>query len=181
MKKCVSAFLVLLLMSGICAAAGMPEFSADSVMKAKGKVMESKIYISKDKIRTEASGMINIVRTDKNISWSLMPGQKMYMEPKFSPDKNVGTSDKMPGEYSRVKLGKESVNGITCAKYKVSYKTNGKKEESYQWMSDDGIPMKTAAIDGSWSTEYKNVKKGKIDPALFELPKGYKKFSMPTF
>jgi hypothetical protein len=41
--------------------------------------------------------------------------------------------------------------------------------------------VKTAATDGSWWSEFKNIKTMPQDPALFEIPSGYKKmsFSMP--
>jgi hypothetical protein len=43
-----------------------------------------------------------------------------------------------------------------------------------------GIPLKTASVNGDWWFEYKNIRTGRQDPALFELPAGYKKFAMPS-
>jgi hypothetical protein len=39
------------------------------------------------------------------------------------------------------------------------------------------IPIKTAAEDGSWSMEYKNIQAGKQPDSLFEVPEGFTKFS----
>jgi len=181
MKKTILVSLFLVATIALyCVAAGMPEFSADMIVKTKSNTMLSKIYFSNNKIRTETDKSIGIIRMDKNVMWTLMPAQKMYMESKFDPQKAPVTTEKVPGEVSRVKLGNEKINGVACTKYKVTYKDNKKTTQSYQWMSSDNIPMKTAAIDGSWSTEYKNLKKGKVDPSLFEVPKGYSKFSMPA-
>jgi hypothetical protein len=54
----------------------------------------------------------------------------------------------------------------------------------YQWISSDiEMPVKTAAINGKWSMELKNIKTGSQPDHLFDMPKGYKKFSykMPSF
>jgi hypothetical protein len=58
---------------------------------------------------------------------------------------------------------------------------NKEKTAVYQWFLDENeFPVKTAAIDNSWSHEYKNIKQGKQPEELFEVPAGYKKFSMPA-
>ena len=41
------------------------------------------------------------------------------------------------------------------------------------------MPVKTAAVDGSWSQELKNIKMGSQSDSLFELPAGYQKMQMP--
>jgi hypothetical protein len=45
--------------------------------------------------------------------------------------------------------------------------------------TDINFPIKMAAIDGSWSIEYKNIKTLAADN-LFDLPAGYKKMSIPA-
>jgi hypothetical protein len=48
-----------------------------------------------------------------------------------------------------------------------------------QWlMVDGGLPVKTAAEDGKWWQEFRNIKLGEPDADLFEVPAGYKKFAM---
>lgn len=55
----------------------------------------------------------------------------------------------------------------------------------FMWMSKDNIMVKmdAVAIDkGSknrFKSELTNIKIGKQDPALFEIPPGYQKMSMP--
>jgi hypothetical protein len=52
---------------------------------------------------------------------------------------------------------------------------------TYQWMATDiNFPVKTAAVDGSWSMEYKDIKLGSQPDSLFELPAGYQKMSIPS-
>ena len=51
----------------------------------------------------------------------------------------------------------------------------------YQWIATDiNFPVKTASVDGSWTTEYKNIKMGGQPDDLFEVPDGYQKSTMPN-
>jgi hypothetical protein len=162
------------------------EYSAEMVSRAKGMTVTSKMYSAGNKWRTETRqggrNMVSILRLDKKLMWSLMPEQKMYMEMKLSEERTVGMTEKMPGEVQRKFLGREKVNGIDCDKYEVTYtlKETGKRETIYQWVSRDKMPIKTAAKDGSWSTEIKSFKKGRQPANLFEIPAGYKKQVVPA-
>jgi len=173
----------LVLFAGTSLAAGLPEFSAKNIVTTKSQKIISKVNFSTDKwrIETQVSGRtsISIMRADKKVMWMLMPEQKMYVETKMTEKQTLGKTEKMAGEVSRKKVGREKINGITCDKYLITYMANDKKESVYQWISGDKIPMKTAAIDGSWSSEYTDLKKGKQVSALFEIPAGYKKMDIP--
>ena len=175
--------LVAVVLLGCAGPSATKEFSADTVMKFGGMTQNGKIYVSNNKWRTDMNvygkKMTSIIRADKKTIYTLMPGQKMYMEMKYSEDKVRGLKTKMPGEMNRKKVGAEKVNGVMCDKYAVTYKSGGKSGTVYQWISKDMIPVKSMAADGSWSAEYKNIKKGKQPAAVFELPAGYKKFQMP--
>jgi hypothetical protein len=180
------AGLALLFAAG-CSSKGAPaEFSAESIMKSGGHVIRSKVYVSGGKIRTESSAYgqksISIIREDKNIAWMIMPAQKMYMEQKIPNEPVVIKGGKMPGELKRKKVGSGKVAGVQCDKYEVIYKPKGQDAEmkTYQWISANGMPLKTAAADGSWYMEYRKLKVGKQPDALFELPAGYKKFKVPA-
>lgn len=41
------------------------------------------------------------------------------------------------------------------------------------------FPVKTAAVDGSWTQEYRNIKMGPQPNSLFEVPSGCKKLQAP--
>ena len=179
-NKTIVSFLFLALL--ICSASFAINFSADQTVYGKNMPqMSSKLYFGDNKFRVESSvsGMtsIMITRTDKKVSWMIMPGQKMYSENKIDPKQLVATGNKMPNE-KREKLGRENVNGINCDKYKVTYKDSNVSSSVYIWQSSDGIPVKTQAIDGSWTSEMKNISKGAINASLFEIPAGYSK--MPS-
>ena len=181
--------LLLALLIGVIGCAGkgaMPkEFSAESISRFGGKTTSSKMFVSGNKWRVESSFMgrksIMIARQDKNVVYILMPQQKMYMEQKLDPKQVVAMSGKVPGEIERKKVGTGKINGVMCDKYKIVYKPSDEspKITVFQWIGKNHMPMKSAAIDGSWSSEMKNIKIGKQPAKLFELPKGYKKFQMP--
>jgi hypothetical protein len=155
------------------------DFSADMVSTTKAGVSTGKIFVAKEKTRMETPQTTIITRIDKNVVWILMPAQKMYMEQPLKPENVVATTDKMPGEIERKLVGKETIDGETTNKYKIVYVTADKKETIFQWIAaDSGLPIKSAAVDGSWIIEYKNLKTGKQPDPLFEIPTGYQKFSL---
>ncbi|MCX5641951.1 MAG: DUF4412 domain-containing protein [Candidatus Omnitrophica bacterium] len=156
------------------------DFSADTVMKQKGqKTMTGKIFVSGDKSRMEMSKMVVIARMDKKITWMLMPEQNMYMESKLKPGSVPVEKDS--AQVEKVLIGKDTVDGKPATKYKMTFTDSKEKNAVYQWFLDaNGFPVKTAALDDSWSHEYANIKQGKQPADLFEVPAGYNKFSVPT-
>ncbi len=177
----MSAFILSAI---ICGGASAFEFSADQVMRSSGMpAMNAKMYFADTKWRMssmiEGIKSITIIRSDKNVSWILMPDQKMYMERKIDKKQKIAMSKNVPGEVKREKLGNETVNGINCEKFKVTYKDGSKTESVFIWMSKDKMPIKTAAIDNSWSSELKNIQKGTQDKSLFEVPAGFTKMVIP--
>ncbi|MCG2813562.1 MAG: DUF4412 domain-containing protein, partial [Thermodesulfovibrionales bacterium] len=110
--------------------------------------------------------------------WMLMPEQKMYMEQPLKPENVPASTDKMPGEVERKHLGTETVDGKKTEKYRIVYTAGSKRDAIFQWVdTDSGFPIKTAAEDGSWTTEYKNLKVAKQPDILFEIPAEYQKMS----
>lgn len=172
----VLAVMILLFSFGGIATA--QDFSADLVFTINGGVFTGKIYVAKEKTRTEMPPAITITRVDKSVVWVLMPDQKMYMEQPLKPENIVASTDKMPGEIERKHLGTETVDGKKTEKYRIVYTVEDKRETIFQWIdTGSGFPIKTAAEDGSWVMEYKNLKIGKQPDALFEIPAGYRKMS----
>ena len=183
-KKWFSVAVILTVVTGLASFA--QEFSGDVVSIFKGQSTTSKMYFEKDKWRMESefkgAKSVSIIRKDKKLMWNLMPDQKMYMEMAIPEQQMTGVSKTVAGEISRKKIGNERVNGMPCDKFEISHKNkvSGKTEVLYQWLSRDGIPVKTAAQDGSWSSELKNIKMGRSPKTLFEIPAGYTKQKMPA-
>ena len=156
------------------------DFSADVISTTQGLSFEGKIYVSNEKVRMDTAGTSTITRMDKRVAWILMPSQNMYMEQPLSLEDVAGTTEKVPGELSRTLIGPETINSRRVNKYRVLYTSKMGDSSMLQWVDPEtNIPVKTAAEDGSWSVEYKNINAGAQPDSIFELPAGYKKFAMP--
>ena len=82
-------------------------------------------------------------------------------------------------------MGDEVLNGMKVTKYKtIATSTDGKKYGGFSWRTKEGISIKTDLLykEGNEkhriATELKNLKIGKQDPQLFEIPKGFTKLDM---
>jgi len=174
--------IALCIVLTVCISLWAIEFSADTITKSAGQTVTGKIYMKDKKMRSETQGQpgYSIVRQDKNVVWFVMPDTKTYMEMAYDPAQQQTPSEKVQGEVSRKLVGKEKIDGHPTEKYLVTVKHKGKTSEMYQWIATDiKFPIKNAAVDGSYSMEYKNIKQSAPDN-LFELPAGYKKMTMPA-
>ena len=160
------------------------ELSATIVTKSGDQTVSMKIYMKPDKFRTdnETAGASTIVRKDLNKVWTIMTAQKTYMEIEGINDDQTPqmAEETMKGEVSRKEVGSESVNGHPTTKYEITAKTADTVMQVYQWWAKDiNFPVKTAAIDGSWTTEYRDINVGSQPDSLFEIPAGFKKMTIP--
>lgn len=175
----VVVFTCLLALGGMVAAQG---FSADVVTQQGKEVTYGKIFVAKDKMRLESGAIITVTRMDKKVVWLLMPTEKMYMEQGLRQDSIVPNSEPSTDELSRTLLGSETVNGYSTNKYRISARTEKGKTAVLLWLTvDSALPVKLAAEDGMWTQEYRNLKVGEPDAAVFEVPAGYQKFGMSLF
>lgn len=203
-KQAVKVFLVLCIWMAAallpCAAIGASfadfakpkaEYSADRVMTMDGKSMTSKVYSASEKERMEmkdAGGAASIIRMDKKLIWTLMPSEKMYIEHKFSEQKGKrAKGDYKDCDSRHTEKGKEEVNGFMARKMEVEVSCQGEdKHTGTIWLTNENIPIRMEMSSASSKKEtiqieLKNLKIGKQDPALFEIPAGYKAMSMPSF
>ncbi len=181
-KKVLIMVSFLLFLSGM--AYGF-EFSADTIFTSHGaQKMQGKMYFKPDRFRMDMKmqgNMHMITRIDKKVIWNVMPAQRIYMEMPFNLQNKPKVDEKFEGEISRKLIGTESVDGHPAKKYLITYKANNRTEQVYQWWATDiNFPVKTAAVDGSWSQEFRNVKIGPQPDSLFEVPAGYQKMQMPS-
>ncbi len=179
-KQSIRMVLVLgVVMFGAAGVARAQEFSADMVSREGRKTVSAKIYAAAQKFRMETPESIMIIRRDKNVTWMLMPADKMYMEQPVKMSASSNASKDFDNEVSREALGTEDVDGQPAQKFKVTYTEKGKNVSVYQWLRGGQIPVKVEALDGSWSTEFKNLTTGSQPADLFEPPADYQKFAMP--
>ena len=166
------------------------EYSADTVIETAEVSMKGRVHYTPTRERREmvmGSGgdkMITITRQDKKVAWTLMPAEKMYME-----TKNTGSKAKDdPSSYKieQTVVGPDTVNGVSTTKSKIVMTgAKGEKMGGFMWTTKENIVVKIDAIaiekkqKHRFKTELTNLKIGKQDPKLFEVPAGYEKMSIP--
>ena len=164
------------------------EYSADQIIESEEGAMKSRIYSTPTKERREMSqggaAMMMITRYDKNVSWTLMPEEKMYMEApgnKASQDK----TDLSGYQIEQTQVGEETINGTVMNKSKIIMTgSDGTKMGGFMWMMKEGILAKIDAIavekgqKARFKMEQTNIKIGKQPAELFEIPKGFEKLDM---
>jgi outer membrane lipoprotein-sorting protein len=167
-------------------------FSADftTTSGTGGEMNSGKLYFSLPKMRMESSskGQESVIIMDQSTQtvYILMPKQRMYIEsrtdqqnpmmrqgPKaptsFDPSHPCGANETCN------KAGTETVNGRVCDKWV----TTGTKGTSTAWIDQKlSFPIKSQSANGEiWHLT--NIKEGKPDASLFELPAGYQKMVIP--
>ncbi len=189
-----AAVLVLSVASvGTARGAGLAEpkveYSADQVAGSEGKTVKSKVYHAPGRQRMdmeEGGGkQFFIMRADRKLFWIVMPEQKMYMERSLEEGKKE-RRDLTDCSFTQKAAGKETVNGVDAAKSEIEVSCPDKSEYSgTMWTSKEGIMVKMDAVakgkgsKGRFRMELKNLKIGKQDPKLFEVPPGYQLMRMP--
>jgi len=167
------------------------EYSADSVMQTEEGTIEQHVYATPMKERQElltgsGDGVVQIFRYDTKVMWQLMPSEHMYME--HSMEKAAAQSkgkDMSKWDFEETVVGEEALEGVKVTKYKtIATSTDGKKYGGFSWRTKEGIAVKQDLLykEGNekhrMTTELKNLKVGKQDPKLFEIPEGFTKFDM---
>jgi len=130
--------------------------------------------------------MITITRQDKKVAWTLMPSEKMYMEVSLAQASANAKDDTSKYKIEQTVVGPETVNGVSTTKSKIIMTgPKGEKMGGFMWTTKENIVVKMDAIaidkkqKHRYKTELTNLKVGKQDPKLFEVPAGYQKMSIP--
>lgn len=165
------------------------EYSADSAIQNEEGTIQQRVYVTPTKERKEmltaaGDGGVQIYRYDTKVLWMLMPSEKMYMEHSMAGGQGQ-RDDPSQWTYEETAMGEEMLNGMKVTKYKtIATSTDGKKYGGFSWRTKEGIPVKQDLLykEGNdkkrMLTELTNLKIGKQDPKLFEIPDGFTKFDM---
>jgi hypothetical protein len=80
-------------------------------------------------------------------------------------------------------LGSEQVEGFRCDKTRMTVTWQGITDTIIEWAAKElnGFVVKKQDVESGEITEYKNIRLGRQDPSLFELPADYQKLSMRGF
>ncbi len=194
-KAAIGSALALALSVPATFAEGAPaSFSADMVMKQKGgQTANGKIYLSAPKYRMDMNSggnqVIMIADANTKTAYMVMPEQKMYME--IKTDQGMMGQGRLPRAkpmdpanpcaddptMTCKKVGNETVNGRSTEKWEFTPKS-GRSETYTAWIDQKlHFPIKTADAEGG-GMELTNIREGAQPADLFEVPAGYRKFSM---
>jgi hypothetical protein len=200
LRRVILLFIVSALGAGIAAAGEFPrpkaDYSADMVMNmgagpdGKPVIMTGKVYVTKESERREMerSGerMILISYRDNRPGVMLMPENKSYMEMAKGEGEKDPSSMAEHGDLTLKKLGSETIGGLKTTKYEVRGKEeDGTGFKGFMWLTKENVPVRMegdSAVGGKprhFRIEYRNVRIGPQDPALFKVPAGYRKINMP--
>ncbi|MBI3580888.1 MAG: DUF4412 domain-containing protein [Nitrospinae bacterium] len=153
-------------------------------MTTEGMTMTSKVYHARDKERVEMMGSVSITRRDKKVTWLLTPQAKSYMEVAIDENRLPPTER---ANVSMKEAGSETINGFATTKYRFESNEKGHSAEGFVWVTKDGAPIRmevSAEEKGKkvkMVSELKNLKVGKQDDSLFEIPAGYGKSGAMSF
>lgn len=173
------------------------EYSADSIMQTEDVTFKEHINYTPTKERhempTQGGGNeegelpVRIIRKDLKVQWMVMASRKMVMEQSLDRQdpRHKGSPDMKNWDFNESVVGEEVLNGVPVTKYKtIATSTDGKKFGGFTWRTKEGIQVKADLLykEGNekqrMSTELQNLKIGKQDPQLFEIPAGYQKLDM---
>jgi hypothetical protein len=165
------------------------EYSADATVQNEEGTMQQKVFVTPTKERKETltgagEGAVMIFRYDTKVMWTLMASENMYMEYSLAGGQGQG-NDPSQWTYEDTVMGEEMLNGVKVTKYKtIATSTDGKKYGGFSWRTKEGINLKQDLLykEGNEKkrmlTELGNLKVGRQDPKLFEIPDGFTKFDM---
>ena len=165
------------------------EYSANATIQNEEGTMQQHIFVTPTQERKETltgagEGAVQIFRYDLKLMWQVMPSERMYMEHSVGGGQGQG-SDPSQWTYEDTVMGEETLNGVKVTKYKtIATSTDGKKYGGFSWRTKEGINLKQDLLykEGNEKkrmlTELNNLKLGKQDPKLFEIPEGFTKFDM---
>lgn len=187
----ISIFLLLL------ASIAQADFVADQfVTLSQGELMESqqlltaKVYSQGKKVRMEmmlaGRKSISISRGDKKppVFWMLMPQEKMYMETTGEVNSFAPPGPNPDIKPEKVFVAKEPVAGRPTNKFKITWKDKeGNRRTGFAWeaieLNDAPIRQEFFHKNEHVLVQLINIEVKKLDPNLFEVPDGFKKFAMP--
>ena len=163
-------------------------YAATRIVRLDGREFATQVNHTRQRERISANvGGVDvtvILRSDRNIAWQLMPQMGIYAEADVSrmdTPANIRIVSSEP-------LGEEAVAGQSTMKYRAVFQTrNGARHEGFFWQNKAGVHVKqrfpvtdregrTRLIE----TELRDLKVGVQDPALFEVPDGYRRFDVDT-
>jgi len=192
MRRSTMLALLFLILAGLPAAMARAallgdatvSYSADSTVTVNGRSYAGTVFHvpGRDRHEQEIQGVAEVVILDGTAmrGWLVLPRLSSYVEftfPQLMAELSAQTLLRSP-------VSRETVNGVRTTKYRVDHTAaDGMHARGFAWVSADGVLMR---LDGSIAKpgasqptaihlELDNLRLGRQDRALFELPPGLMK------
>jgi hypothetical protein len=119
--------------------------------------------------------MVILKVADKQAAYIVYPGLQSYC------DMPTGRHGSTEGKVDKTELGKDTVENHACTKSKLTFTAkDGQTSEALVWEATDmkNFPIQYQTVDEgqTTTTTFTDIKQGKPDPSLFELPASYKRY-----
>jgi hypothetical protein len=187
MKLNIAIFIGFCCVFTWCRAESLPvSHTAYSAIKqiesAEGAITQLIFHsFGKERIEMQMDNMpmVMINRPDKHLAWHVIPMLKMYLEMDLTTANQL--SGELPEEVTIELVGRELVDNINTAKYKLLMKD--KSAGGFIWLTADNIPIKMDFINKEAGEKQRitmslsHLTLAPQDPTLFELPQGYQRVS----
>jgi hypothetical protein len=119
---------------------------------------------------------VTVSRPDKNTTYMIFPGLSAYCE---MPRPNTVMSETNPPKEEWTDIGRETVDGHPCVKFKVVMTMpDGKMFENIVWRATDlnDFPIKIVDALHHMTATFKNINFSRPPDDLFEPPAGFKRY-----
>jgi hypothetical protein len=166
------------------------EYSAASAIQTpkgtqRGRVWRTPVAL-RHEMADDARGNTVIARLDRKLAWLLVPEQKLAIE--LGLDNFGLPAELLTGNgIKQTPVGQETIAGRRTTKVRVeragTQNGNG-RFDGHVWTTPEGIIMKVVGSGenqgrgGTVNMSFSDVKVGQQDPALFELPAGYRRLAL---
>jgi len=169
-------------------------------MEMSYAVLEGKVRMETDMTKTQGGRMppeavahmqamgidksVTIMLPEKHTGYMVYPGLKAYCELP-TPAGSSATESSKPPKVERTEIGKETIDGHPCVKYKVVVTSeDGMPVNMLVWQATDlnNYPIQTQVEAGNGmvvTTRFQDINQSKPAASLFEPPSDYKRYGSP--
>ena len=159
------------------------EYTAASLIGTDERTTTGRLWRTRPALRYEGNqhgrAMIMIARLDRDLAWLVMA------EPGFAIETDLSALD-LPldvlnggGGMRQTREGRERVNGLDTMRVRVERPAgSGSRFAGHVWATDQGVVARLAGEGesrgrrGRALVNFRDVQIGRLDPGLFEAPRG---------
>lgn len=161
---------------------GTVAYSAEQLIDTTPGPFRNRVYVAADRERQDATlgggTVTTIIRRDRGVAWLLYPGRQQYEEVALDAAAPASVEARFAG-LTRKRLGEDVLEGLSVEHY--AWQAADGRVVAYSWISADGITRRAELLaDPATGTpaaviRLQDVRIAPQDPALFELPPGYRR------